>query len=247
MPTAGHQAIGQLRQLLDKEEQDPKCRDRLFERFGGPRAVVVEGLTNAVLGFIVTEWESLQGARVLDYGCGVMPYRKAFKLAGAKIVGIDIGENRDAQIQIPDKGSLPLSSSSFEYVISVQVLEHVPIPHNYLTEAYRVLKPGGKLFLTTHGVWPYHPTPADYCRWTKAGLVCELERSSFQIESTSHILNEYSAALQTFVMGGDYRGTWKRFRSLVHILTHAVILLLERYGRHDPQIPAVICIVGVKR
>ena len=235
-----------MRRLLSKEELNPERRERLFERFGGPRAAVVRGLTDAVLGFVVKEWESLRGARVLDYGCGVMPYHEAFSLAGAHVVGADIGENKYARVQIPDNGNLPVSSTSFEYVVSFQVLEHVPIPHNYLTEAHRVLKPGGKLFLTTHGVWPYHPTPGDYHRWTREGLVSEVERAGFHVEFINHILNEYSAALQSLVMSAEYHGTLKKFGSLMHPLTHLLILLLERYGRHQPQTPAVICIMGVK-
>ena len=240
------QAIGQLRHLLNRKELNPERRRRLFERFGGPRAAVVKGLTEAVLGFVVREWESLRGARVLDYGCGVMPYLEAFSLAGAQVVGADIGDNKYAQVQISDNGSLPVSGSSFEYVVSFQVLEHVPIPHNYLTEAYRVLKSGGRLFLSTHGVWPHHPSPGDYHRWTRDGLVSEVETAGFHVEFIDHILNDYSAALQSFVMSVEYRGTCKKFRSVMHLLTHLLVLLLERYGRHELQTPAVICIMGVK-
>jgi SAM-dependent methyltransferase len=247
MAIVGHPTTGQLHQLLTREELNPERRDRLFGRFGGPRAALVRGLTDAVLRFIVAEWESLHGSRVLDYGCGVMPYYKAFAFAGAEIIGADIGENKYAKIHIPDKGSLPLTNSSFEYVVSFQVLEHVPVPYDYLTEAYRLLKPGGKLFLTTHGVWPYHPTPGDYHRWTREGLAFEMERAGFDVQFTSHLLNDYSAAVQSFVMSGDYRGTWKKMRGLVHLVTHVIILLLERCERHDPQTPAVICILGVRR
>jgi SAM-dependent methyltransferase len=195
-----------------------------------------------VLGFVVAEGEALKDARVLDYGCGVMPYRKAFELAGAKVIGADITKNKDALVQIGHV--LPLADHSFGYVVSFQVLEHVSIPNDYLAEANRVLKSGGKLFLTTHGLWPYHPTPGDFHRWTKAGLVHELERAGFRVELVGHVLNEYSAAVQMFVMTADYRGAWDLSRNLVHLFTHIIILVLERCMRAEPEIPAIIYILG---
>ncbi len=208
---------------------------------------MVKGLTNAVLKFVISEWDALRGARVLDYGCGIMPYSSAFALAAAELIGADIGPNKIAQIRISDEGSLPIVNDSFDYVMSFQVLEHVPIPHDYLTEAYRVLKPGGKLFLMTHGVWPYHPTPGDYHRWTKDGLIDQLGKAGFGVGHVDCILNEYSAALQLLVMSVDYRGAWRRCRKLAHLLTNLTIWLLENRRQHEPQIPAVLCVLGVKR
>jgi SAM-dependent methyltransferase len=247
MLIAGRQAIGQFRQLLDKLELHTQRRERLFARFGSPRAAVVRGLTNAVLDFILTEGKSLEMAHILDYGCGIMPYRSAFELAGAQTIGADIGDNKEAQIKISDRGRIAIADNSFDYVLSFQVLEHVLNPNDYLTEAIRVLKPGGKLFLTTHGLWPYHPTPTDYHRWTKAGLIYELEKSGFKVISTNHILNEYSAALQHLIMCAEYRGTFQKTRSIVHLLTHVIILFLEKYGEHDSQVPSIICIQGLKQ
>lgn len=245
-PALEHHAFHQLRQLLDASELDPARRERLFESFGGPRAAVVNGLTDAVLRFIVEQGAALRGADVLDYGCGIMPYFTAFSHAGAHVIGADIGGNPHADVCISEGETLPLSDRSIDYVVSFQVLEHVPLAHDYITEAHRVLKPGGKLFLTTHGLWPYHPTPTDYHRWTRDGLVWELERAGFRVESCNHILNEYSAAVQYLVMSGEYRGVWRRSGFLVHFLTHCVIRLMESCGHHQPQFPACLCITGVR-
>jgi SAM-dependent methyltransferase len=221
-------------------------RERLFERFGGPRSAVVLGLTNAVLGFVVSEWMQLSGCLVLDYGCGVMPYSMAFELANAKVVGVDIGENPHADVRIAGNGPLPVEACAFDYVVSFQVLEHVIIPQDYLREAFRTLKSGGTLFLTTHGVWPYHPTPGDYHRWTVPGLCAEVEHAGFRVQSVGQVLNGYSALLQALVMTAEYRGVLKGVGSLVHLLTHLFIVLLEWRGRDRAEIPAVICISGGK-
>jgi len=246
MPIAGPPTNFQLHQLIELGETDPNRRHRLFARFGEPRAAVVRGLTDSVLRFVLSEWKTLQDALVLDYGCGIIPYKKIFELAGAKILGADIGENPYAQIRIPENGFLPLENGSLDYVVSFQVLEHVRVPQDYLREAARLLKPNGRLFLTTHGIWPYHPTPGDFHRWTIAGLSAEVEQAGFRVQAISHVLNDYSALVQNFVMTADYRGIWKGFSIPIHFLTHLFILLLERIGRHPVELPAVICIIGDK-
>lgn len=70
--------------------------------------------------------------------------------------------------------NLPCESASFDVVVCTQVLEHVDDPVAALAEIQRVLAPGGVVFLSTHGVFLYHPDPPDsdrdYWRWTHSGL-----------------------------------------------------------------------------
>ncbi len=57
------------------------------------------------------------------------------RLAGAQVIG--------------EEGRLPYEAASFDLVISMDVIEHVPEPLPWVSELVRVLKPGGRLFLTT--------------------------------------------------------------------------------------------------
>jgi SAM-dependent methyltransferase len=122
---------------------------------------------------------ALQGASVLDFGCGTRPYEAWFKSAGAEYHGADIDGAHDVLIR--DDGSLAAADATFDMVASFQVLEHVWDLATYLTEAHRVLRPGGWLLLSTHGTWFYHPHPGDYRRWTGEGLRREIEAHGFRL------------------------------------------------------------------
>jgi SAM-dependent methyltransferase len=75
----------------------------------------------------------------------------------------------------------PSEDASATGVVSFQVLEHVWDINWYLRECCRLLRPGGWLLLSTHGVWPYHPHLTDYRRWTGDGLRAELESCRLKV------------------------------------------------------------------
>jgi SAM-dependent methyltransferase len=141
-----------------------------------------DGLAALALMKAVRSYSSgheLSNCTVLDFGCGTMPYRSLFTSSGARYIGADIEGTPD--ILIGPDGALPLADESVDFVVSFQVLEHVRNVPAYLSTARRVLKRGGGIFLSTHGVWPYHPHPTDYWRWTRDGLCVTLEEAGFKI------------------------------------------------------------------
>lgn len=136
------------------------------------------------------------GGRLLDYGCGNKPYRELFAKKFAQHVGADIAGNVDAELVLDGEGRVPAPDASFDGVLSSQVLEHVASPRLYLAEARRVLRPGGSLILSTHGIWPYHPDPTDFWRWTRDGLVREITEAGFEVQLVQGVFGLESSALQ---------------------------------------------------
>lgn len=119
------------------------------------------------------------GKVALDFGCGSMPYKPLFSARGMTYLGADLGQASDVAVT-PD-GRLEAADGSADLVVSFQVLEHVRDVGRYLNEARRVLKPGGHLLLSTHGSWLYHPHPEDHRRWTRLGLIGELDTYGFEV------------------------------------------------------------------
>lgn len=122
---------------------------------------------------------ALAGARVLDFGCGSRPYESWFAAAGARYEGADIVGSPDVGVRAD--GSLAAGDGHYDVVASFQVLEHVWDVARYLREARRVLRDDGRLLLSTHGSWLYHPHPHDYRRWTGEGLRREVEAQGFRL------------------------------------------------------------------
>lgn len=112
--------------------------------------------------------QRLAGLRVLDVGCGDRPYAELFAAAG-EVVAFDVPGNPHADLH-GSVEALPVEDGSFDVVVCLQVLEHVADPPAAVRELRRAVRPGGRILLATHGVYPFHPNPEDLWRWTHDGL-----------------------------------------------------------------------------
>jgi ubiquinone/menaquinone biosynthesis C-methylase UbiE len=124
----------------------------------------------------------LNGARVLDVGCGKGRFARVLKEqnAEAKLVAFDLAE---AMLRFVPAGiartsgsmtALPYRSGSFDAVYATESLEHAVDTEAAVSEMCRVLKPGGKLAIIDKNSehWGRLETPA-WEKWFGRG---ELER-----------------------------------------------------------------------
>lgn len=116
---------------------------------------------------LIRRYVELEGARVLDIGCGIGTYvRKLGEVAG-RAYGIDIDPARVAQgntgtMAAALSESLPFADSAFDLVLLNEVIEHVHDDRGALVEACRVVRPGGHVVIyapnrlfpfETHGIY----------------------------------------------------------------------------------------------
>jgi ubiquinone/menaquinone biosynthesis C-methylase UbiE len=187
-----------------------------------------------------------KGRTVLDYGCGDTPYRKLFETKFERYVGCDVAGSENADAVLGSRGEIPVDSNSIDCVLSTQVLEHVDDPQCYLREAHRVLNGAGTLILSTHGVWPYHPHPTDYWRWTRTGLCHELQRAGFAVVGLDSVLGLESSALQLWQDATIDRCP-RAFQGLYASFFQTAITMIERRRKHTPTDDAAIYVVLARK
>ena len=186
------------------------------------------------------------GRCVVDYGCADKPYEALFRLKFREYIGADLPGNRRAQITLGKDGALPVESESMDCVLSTQVLEHVANPQLYLQETYRVLKPGGSLILSTHGMYRYHPDPADYWRWTIEGLRLEISRAGFDIWRTYSILRICSWVL-TMWQDAALMKSPRFCHPFFTGVTQTIIGWLERRQPEIPRYDAALFLIVARK
>lgn len=107
--------------------------------------------------------------RVLENGCGVGMYVEKLAGLGSRVTGLEFDFERAAEAHLRSDDivnaageSLPFSASTFDLILSHEVIEHVADDREAVCEMVRVLKPGGRAVIfcpnrgypfETHGIY----------------------------------------------------------------------------------------------
>jgi len=126
---------------------------------------------------------SRQKMKIADIGCGPGYYCRLLSAMGHEVVGIDYslntlllskGRNQDKSVRLSqaDANYLPLKSGTFDLVLGMGILLSAEYPEKLMGELHRILKPNGKILITTlvqQGLWelPFYPL---YCLWNCDGF-----------------------------------------------------------------------------
>lgn len=192
--------IKTIEKIVTKELFEPSILGIFLNPFYIARRGLLIGITK--FGKEIT-------GKTLDVGCGTKPYEKYFCFSEYVGLEIDTTLNREKKKAdyFYDGHKFPFKDSEFDSVVTNQVFEHVFNPDEFLTEVNRVLKKGGKFFLTVPFVWDEHEQPYDYARYSSFGLRSILEKNGF-------ILNKHVKSVD------DFRVLAQIFNAYIYKITH---------------------------
>lgn len=120
--------------------------------------------------------------KILDCGCAWHP-NPFFDFKKSKVTGIDVERMHQKNkyhkfVQSDLNTPMPFKKNTFDCVTAGEMIEHLYNPFLFLNECYRVLKPKGKLIITTpNKIWAnffqrliLRPNPYHFKEWTPASF-----------------------------------------------------------------------------
>lgn len=183
-------------------------------------------------------------ATVVNVGSGT-------KSLGSKVIDLDFYPFPNVSlVALVEK--LPFKNSSLDAIVCDNVLEHVKDPGQVVAEIFRVLKPGGLVYVGVPFIINYHSSPNDFQRWTVEGLrhlmrgfnERELKIACGPTSAMTTILGEWLALLLSFNVGFLYN-IFLIFFTIVLTPLKLLDYLLSFYKRAD-NIAYGFYFVGVK-
>jgi|GEM_PF-1366352 len=179
-----------------------------------------------------TQWRLIEeylqpgpGEYICDVASGDGYYSRKMAARGARVAAIDLDPQRIAnaltyhnvpgvEYRLGNAEALPYADHTFDKVVSVCALEHFHNPQAAINEAFRVLKPGGRLVLHVDSFTYREITPAirEHHRvhyyvenfWTTPSLTQVVTTAGFRVDK--HRYAFHSPLAHRLFVWGEMRG-----------------------------------------
>lgn len=138
--------------------------------------------------------KNINGTTV-DLGGGKNPsYLRFLSIKPEKVIRVDISESVSPDILADINKPLPIPNNFADVVFIFSVIYIVEDPAKVLSEVYRILKPNGKLFMTSPFIFNEAKEPDDYYRFTSQGVFKILTDGGFKEFTVKPVGERFTAA-----------------------------------------------------
>lgn len=113
---------------------------------------------NFLLGAVIRNFSGLPKGKILDLGCGDGDYARRLKDLGFDVTAGDIDKARfryknEIEFKHCDiTKEMPFADNTFDYVLLMEVVEHLRNPYTVISEINRIIKKGGSLIISTPNI-----------------------------------------------------------------------------------------------
>jgi len=160
-----------------------------------------------VLQLIKQAYPGCSDLRILDIGCGTGAMLDNMSGYG-DVVGADFSEealkfcrerNRDTPLVRSDACRLPFATNTFDVITAMDIVEHIGDDKAAMQEICRVLKPGGRVFITVpayRSLWSEHDEALHHFRRYTAPQVKDLaHRTGLTVERLTYTVTSLFPAI----------------------------------------------------
>lgn len=166
--------------------------------------------------------EKYAGGRLLDCGCGQLPWYEVYQKNVEYVYAIDWSDDPKVTAFIDEKADLSqkfaLQESAFDTVLLSDVLAHISNPENLMAAISSHLKTGGHLILTTPFVYWISEYPDEYYHMTDTALKALCARHQFEILHLESYGGYGDVLLDTLNKGMTSRFSHRVFRMLASVV-----------------------------
>jgi SAM-dependent methyltransferase len=181
--------------------------------------------------------------KVLNAGSG----NRKIKL-GDETVNLDIDPVNQPDVIADLNSVLPFTDNTFDTIVSVACLEHVPRPWFTIKELYRVMRPGGIAVICIPFMQPFHAWPHDYTRFTNMGIKSLLEEGGFLVVEVKEN-NQLRFGYTLSWLLTEYYAAHPRLWKIVRFFWKPVFYLMRKgiiFSRKSPHTESAYYAVGKK-
>ncbi len=118
--------------------------------------------------------------KVLDLGGDRRSTYRGYLKGSAEFTIVNLSQESAPDLMHNLEQPLPLVAETFDGVLLINVLEHIFNYRQLLAESARVLKPDGMVVVVVPFLFPVHPSPKDFWRFTDEALKNMLAEAGFK-------------------------------------------------------------------